>query len=331
VQSGGIDGLPDSAESAAMARIDALAPEDRALVRRASVFGLTFHPRMLEWLAAEEGASPPDTSTWERLRQLFDAEPDGYMRFRRSLLRDAAYEGLPYKLRRKLHGTVAARIAQEADDPDEVSGILSLHYLVAGDNRSAFRYANVAGKRAVGVYAYVEAARLYARALEAGRRLDDVSAQEIAGVQRDLGDAWYQTAEFKKAADAYTAARKLVASDPLPNADLLLKFSFVETKLGRPEKALRWIKRARAALSGVEGQEAARVPGTPRFCNSVAGQRRRSGGQSVLWPRQKLPTIRRCLAVRSSRSDWRTANSARRVQFRSFNVRWRRFSAGGTW
>ena len=45
IESGGVGGLPDSAEAAAMARIDALAPEDRALVRRAAVFGLTFHPR----------------------------------------------------------------------------------------------------------------------------------------------------------------------------------------------------------------------------------------------------------------------------------------------
>jgi hypothetical protein len=51
---------------------------------------------------------------------------------------------------------------------EEAAGILSLHYLVAGDNRSAWRHATIAGKRAAGVYAYIEAARLYARALEAG-------------------------------------------------------------------------------------------------------------------------------------------------------------------
>ena len=32
-----------------MARIDALAPEDRSVIRRAAVFGLSFHPRMLAW------------------------------------------------------------------------------------------------------------------------------------------------------------------------------------------------------------------------------------------------------------------------------------------
>ena len=53
IDSGGVGGLPDSAEAAAMARIDALAPEDRALVRRAAVFGQKFHPRMLAWFADE--------------------------------------------------------------------------------------------------------------------------------------------------------------------------------------------------------------------------------------------------------------------------------------
>ena len=116
INSGGVEGLPDSAEAAAMARIDGLAPEDRALVRRAAVLGQTFHPRMLSWLDDGGDAALPEPATWARLRDLFAEEPDGYLRFRRSLLRDAAYEGLPYKLRRRLHGAVAARIAQEADD-----------------------------------------------------------------------------------------------------------------------------------------------------------------------------------------------------------------------
>ena len=258
INTGGVEGLPDSAEAAAMARIDGLAPEDRALVRRAAVLGETFHPRMLSWLADDGDVALPEPATWSRLRDLFAEEADGYLRFRRSLLRDAAYEGLPYKLRRRLHGAVAAQIAEEADDVEEAADILSLHYFVAGDSRSAWRYATVAAKRAAGVYAYVEAARFYARALEAGRRLEDVGAQELTGVHRALGDAWYQAAEYKKAADAYSAARRLVASDRLADADLLLKLSRVEAKLNRNEKALRWATQARAALKGLEGQEAVR-------------------------------------------------------------------------
>ena len=258
INSGGVDGLPDSAEAAAMARIDGLTPEDRALVRRAAVLGQTFHPRMLSWLDDGSDVAPPEPATWTRLRDLFSEGSDGYLRFRRSLLRDAAYEGLPYKLRRRLHGAVAARIAQDADDVDEVAGILSLHYLVAGDYQSAWRYATIAGKRAAGVVAYVEAAGFYTRALEAWRRLKDIDAHDVAAVHGALGDAWYQTAEFNKAAEAYTAARKLVASDPLADANLLLKRSYVEARLRAPEKALYWIRRARDRLKGLEDQEAVR-------------------------------------------------------------------------
>ena len=160
VDSGGIADLPDSAEAATMAQIDSLSPEERTVVRHAAVFGLTFHPRMLAWFDGEEGFSTPAPALWSQLGDMFDEEPDGYLRFRRSLLRDAAYGGLPYKLRRRLHGIVAAKLEEEMDHPEDIAGILSLHYFEAGEYQPARRYASAAGKRAEGAYAYVEAAGL---------------------------------------------------------------------------------------------------------------------------------------------------------------------------
>ena len=49
-----------------------------------------------------------------------------------------------------------------------------------------------------------------------------------------------------------------VAGEPLLEADLLLKLSQVEEKLGKYPEALRWVERAREALDGVQGPEAAR-------------------------------------------------------------------------
>ncbi len=258
MESGGAAGLPDSAEAATMARIDALAPDDRALVRRASVFGLTFHPRMLSWLDEDGAGISPDAGAWARLQELFEAEGDGYLRFRRSLLRDAAYEGLPYKLRRTLHGTVAARIEQETDTPEDEADILSLHYLVAGEHLAAWRYASIAANRAQGAYAFVEAARMYARALEAARRLPDLAHGELAVVQEALADCWYRAGEFPKAVDGYTSARRLVAGEPLKESELLLKRSKLEEKLGKYAQALRWAARAGKAVEGVPGEEPAR-------------------------------------------------------------------------
>jgi predicted ATPase len=258
VASGGAADLPDSAEAATMALIDVLAPEDRALVRRASVLGTTFHPRMLEWLDIDGEFSSPGPEVWERLRELFDEEPDGYMRFRRSLLRDAAYEGLPFKLRRQLHGAVAARLEAESEFPEEEAGTLALHYYEAGEYRPAWKYAAAAAKRAGAVYAYVEAAGLYSRALEAGSKLDDVSGQELATAYEALGYSWYRAAEFHKASEAYAMARGKVPSNALLDAELLLKLSHAEDKLGKFEQALHWAQQARTTLLGLEGEEAAR-------------------------------------------------------------------------
>ena len=49
----------DSVEAAAMARVDALSPDDRALVRRAAVFGVMFDPRMLAWVLDDERVPGP--------------------------------------------------------------------------------------------------------------------------------------------------------------------------------------------------------------------------------------------------------------------------------
>ena len=258
IESGGIADLPESAEAATMTQIDTLPPEDRALVRRVAVFGLTFHPRMLSWLYIEEDGPAPHATALDKLGDLFDEEADGYLRFRQTLLRDSAYAGLPFKLRRRLHAAVAARLAAELEFPEEAGGTLSLHYFEAGEYRSAWQYAKAAAKRAEGVYAYVEAAGLYARALEAGLKLPDLPKLEIGRAQEALGDAWYKAGVYRKSLDAYTAAQTRVAGERLLEAELLLKLSRVEEKLGRYPEALRWVERAREALEGVRGPDAAR-------------------------------------------------------------------------
>jgi len=288
IASGGVAGLPDSAEAAAMARIDALSPDERALVRRASVFGLTFHPRMLTWVSGKSDGSLQESVSWARLAEFFDEEGDGYLRFRRSLLRDAAYEGLPYKVRRQLHRVVATRLEDEMDNPEESAGILSLHYSVAGEYDAAWRYAGIAAERAKAVYAHVEAAGLYARALEAGRRLADVGDKELAAVQEALGDSWNRVGEFRKASEAHTAARELVAGDSLMEARLLLKRSRIEEKLGKYPQALRWAARARKALEGITDPEAARQSARTSAWYATVLQAEGNTADAVRWAKRAV-------------------------------------------
>jgi class 3 adenylate cyclase/tetratricopeptide (TPR) repeat protein len=257
IESGGTADLPDSAEAAAIAQIDGLAPEDRAIVRRAAVFGLTFHPRMLVWFIddGDDLAVP----SWERLGEVFEEEPDGYLKFRRSLLRDAAYEGLPYKDRRRLHAIVARHLEEELDYPEEAAGILSLHYLAAGEYEPTWRYARIAAERAESAYAHVEAAGLYSRAIDAGKKLPELGPRDLASVHRALGDVWYRASEYGKAAECYAAAQSLVAEDSIQQAALMLKLSYVEEKLGKVPEALRYADRARKLLEGAAGPDAVRL------------------------------------------------------------------------
>jgi class 3 adenylate cyclase/predicted ATPase len=283
IESGGVADLPESAEAATMTQIDTLAPEDRALVRRVAVFGLTFHPRMVSWLYTEDDGPAPDATALDKLRDLFDEEPDGYLRFRQTLLRDSAYQGLPFKLRRRIHGAVAARLEEEMDYPEEAAGILSLHYLEAGEFRQVWHYATIAAKRAEGAFAHVEAAALYSRALEAGRQLAGLEQDEIASVHRALGDAWYRAAEFRKASEGYAATRLLVASDPLADAELLLKISHADNKLGKHEQALRGAEQARSALQHLEGLEAARQMARSSAWSAIVLQRVGRTPEALEW------------------------------------------------
>ena len=233
--------LPGSIETAAMARIDALAPGDRALVRRASVLGAAFHPRFLdEVLDADEPR--PDDETWQRLGEFFADEGDGYLRFRRAVVRDAAYSGLPFRTRRALHANVAARFEREYN-PAETGGLLSLHNFLAGNYDNAWRYSQQAARRAAEQFAHQEAAQLFQRAVDSGKHLPDLSGGELAEAYEALGDEWQRASDYRRAGAAFSAASKHVAGDPMRQARLLHRRAAVEEGLGRYSVSLRFASR----------------------------------------------------------------------------------------
>jgi class 3 adenylate cyclase/tetratricopeptide (TPR) repeat protein len=238
--------LPESVEAAAVVRIDQLASADRDLLRRASVYGLAFHPRMLVDLL-EEGSSRPGASTWDRLGEFFDVEDDGYLRFRRAVIRDAAYAGLPFRIRRALHGVVGRQFENLGPDPDESAGLLSLHFSAAGQWDKAFRYASISAAHAAGIYANVEAIRLYQRALEAGRKSGE-SDERLSELCEQMGDARHRAGLYADAKKAYADALRLAGGSPVTKARLLMKRSWLEETLGRLPVALRWLSQARTAL-----------------------------------------------------------------------------------
>ena len=258
VETGGSQGLPDSVEAAAMARIDRLSPDDRALVRRASVLGVSLHPRSLAWVL-DEDTPIPDATTWERLSEFFEQEGDGFVKFRRALQRDAAYEGLPFRLRRSLHAAVAVQLEQQPGGGDDQVDALSLHTFLAERYDEAWRYGRMAGDLAIEKAAPSEAARFYRRALDAARSASEgiASTVDVAATSEQLGDALVHAGELEAASEMYAQARKLQTGDPIWGARLLLREAFAAERVGRTDLALRRSRRAASLVEGVDGPDAA--------------------------------------------------------------------------
>ena len=182
--------------------------------------------------------SPPDTATWERLRELFDEEPDGYLRFRRSLLRDSAYEGLPYRLRRQLHGAVAARLEAEIGIPRGGGG-RALASLLRGRRVSpGLAVRNVAAKRSgsrLCIRGSGQAVR--PRAGDAGRQIDDIDQAELAAVH-GYDRATHGTKQASSARHPKPTSPRAGwwRANPFVDAELLLKLSHVEEKRGQSNR-----------------------------------------------------------------------------------------------
>ena len=136
-------------------------------MRRCS--GATFPLSVLvEMLGGEE--ERPDELAWRRLGDFVTEVEPGTFRFRAALLRDAAYEGLPYRRRRELHAAAGDAIARASDaEAGDRAAILSMHFFHAHRYEEAWSYARVAADRARGKYALVDAGALYRRAIDAAR------------------------------------------------------------------------------------------------------------------------------------------------------------------
>ena len=178
---------------------------------------------------------PPDERTWQRLTDFFEEDGEGYVRFRRGVIREAAYDGLPFRTRRALHLVVGDRLERDFEDPDEIAGVLSVHFLRAGAYEKAYRYARTAATRAKDVYANEEAARLIERAIEAGRRLTEVEDLALAELYDGLSEALRGAGQYQRAAVAERLARRLAKQDPL-----MMARSSID---GRCRRAAREIRR----------------------------------------------------------------------------------------
>ncbi len=273
-----VESLPESIEEVAAARIDRLPVEARRLLRRMSVLGESFAVDLLSDVV--DDLPKPDDPIWGQVEEFVTRDAAGTLSFRDSLLRDSAYGGLTFRLRRQLHSRAADTIHRRStDDHEEQPELLSFHYLHSQRFAEAWEFSLRAAERAVALYANTEAAEFYERALTAARRLSNLTAGQVAEVHEAMGDARNRTGEYTAAAAAYRSARRLIGDDTVSQARLMLKLARVQGWLDRYGNALRWISRALRVLEGSTGTDAERqraelMAWYGRFCQEQGHHRR---------------------------------------------------------
>jgi tetratricopeptide (TPR) repeat protein len=292
-RSGG-DGLPETVESLVTSRIDLLDPDDRLLLRFASVIGPTVELDLLGEVLGHDA----DPAAWERLAEFVERDGDAAVRFRHDIFRTVAYEGLSFRRRREIHGRLAEALeARLGTRAEEAADLLCVHFANAERWAETWRYATAAGRRAQSRYANVVAAELYERALEAAAHLPELPRGERAEVEEALGDVCQLFAAYERAAHAYEEARTLAADDPRASARLVYKRGVVAQELGRYDEALDWYR------NGLERLGDADAPGERALLQlGTAASLHRQGryADSDEWAERALADAERAADLRTT-------------------------------
>jgi len=255
-RAGSIENLPESVEALVTSQIDRLDPADRTVLRYAGVLGVMVDEAALAALLEEHDARVP-AGAMRRLGDFLQRDRPGWLRFRNGLMRDVAYEGLPFRQRKVLHDQVGLAIERGSANPEDQCELLSLHFFHAARHERAWRYSVLAGERALAKFAPGEAIAFFARAAQSTPHHANVDPTAVAHVFEQLADCRWLVGLPQQAAEAYAEARRHLRGDPVRLAGVIEKEARIEQRRGRHAQAMRRISRGLHGLEGLTGPSAA--------------------------------------------------------------------------
>jgi tetratricopeptide (TPR) repeat protein len=271
--------MPDSLHAAMAAQIDVLEPTERRILRTAAVLGRSFRREILRETLSADGLTR-DPGRLTQLSDFLEAEGRDRLRFRNSLLRDAAYEELAYRTRARLHRAAGLATERLSTDLESDAPTLSLHFSRAGDDERTWTYGRMAGEAARRAYANSDAAAQYELALSAAKGLA-IPMDELVRAWMVLGELRELAGLLAESTEAYRRAAVLV-EDPAHRAEIMARLARVQDRAGRHTAALRTVTRARHLIAGDAGVGARRA--AVRLDNLTAiirlGQERAAQGRA---------------------------------------------------
>ena len=261
--------VPPSLISLLAARLDALAPDERELVKTMSVFGGNFPLAAAQALSGLPAETADAGLTRLVRKQVLSVRADphspdrGQYHFAQALLRTVAYDVLTKRERKALHVAAGEYLSRAfANEGEDVAEAVAAHYLQAyrcaspGEDAEQLRRDAVAalrrgGGRAAAVGAPLSAERAFRRALELAADEEECIELIEAAADMALVDGRYEAALelFEDASDRLGRLGRDVTA-----ARLAAKIGHALRRVGRPGEAIDRMQQGLRAL-GSDGTD----------------------------------------------------------------------------
>ena len=209
--------LPPGVRATALARLDRLDADDRALLDHASVVGREFALSLLaRFFARPERALAEQAEQLCRRGFLRPRQPDRY-EFSHELMRRAAYEALSEPRRRLLHGQLAETLGARGAAP----GTVAIHYFASHRPWLGLGHALAAAEGAAHVTAYDEALAWCQQAMDiAEAHPQAVPPGFHTRLQLQWRTLWYYRGDLARTLAADRAALAAARREGDPTAEL---------------------------------------------------------------------------------------------------------------
>jgi class 3 adenylate cyclase/tetratricopeptide (TPR) repeat protein len=250
--------VPDSVLGIIAARLDALPPEDKAMMQDAAVIGKTFWPGAVASLAdrgrwaIEEALRRLEQRQLIRRRHESSVAEEAEYAFEHALIRDVAYRTITRPMRAEKHARAAQWLSSLAGGVSDRADVVAHHYVTALDNAQASGQATpelqaaaskalqAAAERARALHSPSVAARLSRQALELCPSGDDRRPRLLLGLGKALALADEPAADILDEA----AVLLLEAGDRAGAAEAESTNAWLLSVAGKPDQARARDRRA---------------------------------------------------------------------------------------
>jgi len=247
--------LPETVQGIIAARLDSLAPDEKALLQDAAVIGKVFWLGALE--ATEQQLQPLRQKEFVQRARRSSVEGETEFAFKHALVRDVAYGQIPRAERARKH-LRAAEWIESLGRPDDHAEMVAHHYVnalelarAAGqDDRALVDRARAAlrdaGDRAMTLNALPQAAAFFREAID----LTSEDDPERPALLLRCGRALYRQAEEGAAELGEARTGLLAAGERDAAAEASLMLADIAWKQGNRDEMDGYLNEARALVEG---------------------------------------------------------------------------------